>query len=109
MAGPPPIDSPPLTPRRHSMPELTLASILGWAICGLVVGVLARVIVPGPNPMGVLGTMLLGIVGSFVGGLIAYALNLGTTGAPTAWFLSVIGAVLALWLVFGVGGERRTA
>jgi uncharacterized membrane protein YeaQ/YmgE (transglycosylase-associated protein family) len=90
------------------MYDLALSMILAWAIFGLVIGLLAWLLVPGPNPMGLLSTMFLGVIGSFVGGLIAYALRLGTGDyAPAGWILSVIGAVLVL-LVFGAGGARRT-
>jgi uncharacterized membrane protein YeaQ/YmgE (transglycosylase-associated protein family) len=46
--------------------------IIGWLLLGLVAGALARLLVPGRDPMGWIGTILLGLVGSFVGGLLAY-------------------------------------
>ena len=51
--------------------------ILGWIITGLIVGALARLAIPGPNPMSIGLTILVGIGGAFIGGLIAYALGLG--------------------------------
>ncbi len=68
-------------------------SIIGWLILGLVAGALARLLVPGRDPMGWVGTLLLGLVGSFVGGLLADLIfddeAIGLVG-------SVVGAVLVL-------------
>ena len=68
-------------------------SIIGWLILGLIAGALARLLVPGRDPMGWVGTLLLGLAGSFVGGLLADLLfddeAVGLVG-------SVIGAVLVL-------------
>ena len=90
------------------MSDLTLSAILAWVIFGLVVGLLARLLVPGSDPMGWLSTLFLGVVGSFVGGLIAYALKLGTEPyAPAGWILSILGAAGALLLYHQLGGARR--
>lgn len=51
--------------------------ILGWILTGLIIGALGRLALPGPNPMSIGMTILVGIGGSIVGGLIAYALGLG--------------------------------
>lgn len=68
-------------------------SIIGWLVLGLVAGALARLLVPGRDPMGLLGTMLLGLAGSLVGGFLADLLfgdeAIGLLG-------SVVGAVLVL-------------
>jgi len=72
-------------------------SILGWIIFGLIAGAIARLLVPGRDPMGWIATILLGIVGSVVGGMIAYALKLGTDPyQPAGWIFSIIGAIVAL-------------
>lgn len=66
-----------------------------WAfVVGLVVGAIARVIMPGEESMNVLQTVLLGIGGSFLGGFIADLLNV-----PSGWILSIIGAVIILFAV----------
>jgi uncharacterized membrane protein YeaQ/YmgE (transglycosylase-associated protein family) len=71
--------------------------IIWFLVVGLVVGGLARLALPGRDPMGLLGTLLLGAVGAFVGGFL---LTLITTGelalVPAGWIGSVIGAVLVL-------------
>jgi uncharacterized membrane protein YeaQ/YmgE (transglycosylase-associated protein family) len=71
-----------------------LGLIIFLALWGLIVGALARLALPGPDPMGILPTIGLGLVGSFVGGLIA-----GLLWARAAGFVfSVIGAILVLYL-----------
>jgi uncharacterized membrane protein YeaQ/YmgE (transglycosylase-associated protein family) len=69
-----------------------------WLVIGLIAGAVARLLVPGRDPMGWLGTLALGLVGSFVGGLLSVALTDRTMDEfTTAGFLgSVAGAVVAL-------------
>ena len=77
--------------------------ILSWALCGLVIGLIARFLVPGPQPLGLLGTSLLGVVGAFAGGLLYWAIN-RSPGEPFSfsanawhgWIYSIIGAVIVL-------------
>jgi uncharacterized membrane protein YeaQ/YmgE (transglycosylase-associated protein family) len=71
-----------------------LVLILLLAVSGLVVGALARLALPGPDPMGILATIGLGLAGSFVGGLIAY-LFMGRSGGI---IFSILGAILLLYL-----------
>jgi uncharacterized membrane protein YeaQ/YmgE (transglycosylase-associated protein family) len=68
--------------------------ILLLAVSGLIVGGLARLALPGPDPMGILATIGLGLAGSFVGGLIAY-LFMGRSGGI---IFSILGAILLLYL-----------
>jgi uncharacterized membrane protein YeaQ/YmgE (transglycosylase-associated protein family) len=68
--------------------------ILLLAVSGLIVGALARLALPGPDPMGILATIGLGLAGSFVGGLIAY-LFMGRGGGI---IFSILGAILLLYL-----------
>jgi len=88
--------------------------LLFLLVIGIVAGFLARLLVPGPDPMTVWQTILLGIVGSFVGGLIGYVLfrNDNEDGALQASGLigSVVGAVLALlvWRAIQRRGNRHT-
>ncbi|HEV8622002.1 MAG TPA: GlsB/YeaQ/YmgE family stress response membrane protein [Actinomycetota bacterium] len=83
--------------------------IIAWLIVGLVAGAIARALLPGPDPMGVLGTLLLGLVGSVIGGLIG---NLFVSGdqdpTPAGLIGSILGAVIAL-LVYRAATRRRTA
>jgi uncharacterized membrane protein YeaQ/YmgE (transglycosylase-associated protein family) len=73
--------------------------IIWWIIVGLIVGALARLLVPGRDPMSWIGTILLGIAGAFVGGFIGNLIWHPTSGSyfqPGGFFLSLIGAILLL-------------
>ncbi|MDD4267520.1 MAG: GlsB/YeaQ/YmgE family stress response membrane protein [Pirellulales bacterium] len=76
----------------------TLGTILGWAIFGLIAGAIARFVLPGRQAMGWLMTMLLGVVGSFVGGGLSYLLfgRGETVFQPSGWIMSILGAVIVL-------------
>jgi uncharacterized membrane protein YeaQ/YmgE (transglycosylase-associated protein family) len=82
-------------------------TLIVWLLAGLIVGFLARVLVPGPDPMGWLSTIVLGIVGSLVGGFLA---NLIFTGQaivqPAGWLGSIIGAVIVLLVWRQMEGRR---
>jgi uncharacterized membrane protein YeaQ/YmgE (transglycosylase-associated protein family) len=83
-------------------------TILGWIVFGLIVGFIARAVVPGRDDIGILRTVVLGIVGSVVGGLIAGLLTVGIRGFhPAGWIGSVIGAVIVLLIYNKVSGRRR--
>ena len=74
-----------------------LLQILWWIIVGLIVGALARFLVPGRDPMGWLGTIVLGIAGSFVGGFIGSFIWKPASGSyfhPGGFLLSLVGAIL---------------
>ena len=74
--------------------------IISWIIMGLIVGALAKLIMPGDDPGGIFITILIGIAGAFVGGFIASFLGLGTvTGFNIGSLLIAIGG--ALLLLFG--------
>lgn len=75
----------------------SIGSIISWSIFGLIIGCIARLFVPGVQPMGWIKTILLGIIGSFVGGTIGSLLIDGSSALhPGGWVSSVIGAVLIL-------------
>jgi uncharacterized membrane protein YeaQ/YmgE (transglycosylase-associated protein family) len=87
-----------------------LLTILGWIVFGLIVGFIARALVPGPDKIGVWKTIALGILGSVLGGLLFGLLTVGFRGfQPTGWIGSVIGAVIVLLLYnkFVVGRGRN--
>jgi uncharacterized membrane protein YeaQ/YmgE (transglycosylase-associated protein family) len=79
------------------------------AIIGLIAGFLARLLVPGRDPMGIVGTTVLGVVGSFVGGFLGWALfgHDLEDGAlqPSGLFGSIVGAVIAL-LIYNAASTR---
>jgi uncharacterized membrane protein YeaQ/YmgE (transglycosylase-associated protein family) len=74
--------------------------ILSWILLGLIVGILAKWIMPGPDPGGVLVTIGIGIAGAFVGGFLASLLGLGSTAGFSVG--GIVTATLgALLLLFG--------
>jgi uncharacterized membrane protein YeaQ/YmgE (transglycosylase-associated protein family) len=75
-----------------------MLSIIGYIIFGAIVGGLARLIMPGKDPMGLVMTILLGIAGSVLGGLLLGLLIGGRTTDPAGWIGSILGALLLLWL-----------
>lgn len=80
--------------------------ILTTLLVGLIAGFLARAIVPGKDAMGILPTILLGIVGSFIGTGIAYLLKL-EPGAILNWVLTIGGAVVALLIYNRIAASRN--
>lgn len=81
--------------------------IIATLIVGLIAGLLARAIVPGKDSMGILATILLGIVGSFVGTGVAYLLKL-EPGALLNWVLAIGGAVVALLIYNRLAAKKTT-
>lgn len=83
-------------------------TIIGLFIIGLIAGALARFLVPGPDPLGFLGTALLGIIGSFVGGFLWSLLTGDGLEIRTSGLIgSVIGAVIALLAYRSLAGRGR--
>jgi len=72
--------------------------MIGHIIFGLIVGIIAKLIMPGPKPGGILATILLGIVGAWLGGLIGRALGWYAPGHPAGFFMALLGALLVLFL-----------
>lgn len=85
-----------------------IGSLIGWIVLGLVAGFLARMLHPGNDSMGIIATIALGIVGSLLGGFVAYLLKLGTSPfEPGGWILATLGAIVLL--VFGWFGTKQRA
>ncbi|WP_026549425.1 GlsB/YeaQ/YmgE family stress response membrane protein [Arthrobacter sp. Br18] len=83
--------------------------MIGFIIAGLVIGALARLIKPGKQNLGLLATLLLGLVGSVIGGVIASLLGTGNIFELNifGFIVSVIAAVLLIGVAEGVAGRRR--
>ena len=77
-----------------------MLSFIAWLIVGLIAGALARLIMPGRDSMGIVMTIILGIVGSFVGGLVSWAIWGSNNGRfqPAGLLLSILGAIIVLWI-----------
>ncbi len=84
--------------------------IIGWILLGLLAGVIAKAILPGDDPGGIIVTAIIGIVGAFLGGLIARALGLGDPIDEffdlSTWLAAIIGAIILLVIYRVVVGRR---
>ncbi len=83
-------------------------SILWMIIIGFVIGLVARALMPGRDPAGVVMTIVIGIVGSFIAGFLGQALGLYRAGEPAGFLASVVGAMLLLFAYRAVVGRRTT-
>lgn len=95
-----------------------IGSILGWIIAGIIFGVLARLILPGRQPIPWWATILSGIVGAFIGNAVAAGFGYTNANGGVPWFrwiLDIVGAVVvvaivtALWRRRSHSGEREAA
>jgi uncharacterized membrane protein YeaQ/YmgE (transglycosylase-associated protein family) len=78
-----------------------MLGFIWWLIIGLIAGALARLIMPGRDPMGIIATILLGIVGSILGGLVSLAIwrnNTANGFQPAGLVFSILGAIIVLWI-----------
>lgn len=82
-----------------------LVFLIGLAVSGAVVGALGRLAVPGPNPIGCLGTIAAGVAGSFLAGVVGRLL-FGQNYAP-GWIASVLGAAVVVYLFSRYDRRRR--
>ncbi len=82
--------------------------ILITLIVGLIVGALAKLVMPGRDPGGILITILLGIAGSFIAGVLGHALGWYTVGEGPGIIASVVGAVILLAIYRLVARPHRT-
>jgi uncharacterized membrane protein YeaQ/YmgE (transglycosylase-associated protein family) len=72
--------------------------ILAWILFGLVVGVIAKFLMPGRDPGGFIVTILLGIAGALIGGFIGRAMGLYEANQGAGWIMSILGAIILLAL-----------
>ena len=84
-------------------------AILGWILFGLVVGALAKLVMPGRDPGGIIVTMLIGIAGAVIGGFIGRALGFYGPGEAAGFIMSFLGAIVLLWIYRMVVGRRTVA
>jgi uncharacterized membrane protein YeaQ/YmgE (transglycosylase-associated protein family) len=86
-----------------------IGSIIAWIIIGLVAGALAKLIMPGDDPGGIIVTILIGIAGAFVGGFLASLIGLAEGGLIWTIIIATIGAIVLLAIYRMLVGGRRTA
>ena len=82
-------------------------SIVGWILFGLIVGVVAKILMPGRDPGGMIVTILLGIGGALVGGFLGRVLGWYGEGEPVGFIMAVIGAVVVLFAYRKISGPPR--
>jgi len=83
--------------------------ILGWILFGVIIGALAKLVMPGRDPGGFIITMLLGIAGAVLGGFIGRAMGFYGPGEAAGWIMSFIGAVILLFIYRLMVGRRPIA
>ena len=82
--------------------------VIGWIVFGLIVGALAKLIMPGRDPGGIIVTMLLGIAGALAGGYIGRALGWYGPNDGAGFLMSLFGAIVLLW-IYRLTIGRRTS
>ena len=75
-----------------------MIAVLSWIVFGLIVGALAKLVMPGNDPGGFIVTILLGIAGAMVGGLVGRAMGFYGEGEPAGYLMSIVGAIILLAL-----------
>jgi uncharacterized membrane protein YeaQ/YmgE (transglycosylase-associated protein family) len=84
-----------------------MVGVVGWIIFGLIVGAIAKLLMPGRDPGGIIITMLLGIAGALLGGYLGRALGWYGPADAAGFLMSLIGAVALLWIYRLAIGRRR--
>lgn len=86
-----------------------IGALISWAVFGLIVGAIARLLVPGRQGLGLFATMLLGVAGSLLGGFLTNLVVRSSDGShPAGWIMSIVGAIILVWIGIAVVGRRRT-
>ena len=87
--------------------------VIAWVVFGFIVGIVARLLYPGRQPIGMIATVVLGIVGSLVGGFLSWALGLGLSPSEAGplhgagWIMSIIGALIVVWSALTFSSRGR--
>ncbi|MDQ3874369.1 MAG: GlsB/YeaQ/YmgE family stress response membrane protein [Actinomycetota bacterium] len=86
--------------------------IIGWIILGLLAGLIAKAILPGDQPGGIIVTTLIGVAGALIAGFIAQAIGFGDPIDEffdiSTWVAAIVGALILLVVWGMVAGRRRT-
>ena len=86
--------------------------ILGWIVLGLIAGAIAKAIMPGRDPGGIIITMLLGIVGAIIGGFVGrtiFGSDINSFFDLSTWLLAILGSLIVLGVYRMVTGNRARA
>jgi uncharacterized membrane protein YeaQ/YmgE (transglycosylase-associated protein family) len=84
-----------------------MMGVLGWILFGFVVGLIARAIMPGKDPLGLVGTTLLGIIGALAAGWVGQAFGWYTATDGAGFIAATVGAIVVLAIYYGVTGRKR--
>lgn len=86
--------------------------ILGWLVVGLVVGALAKLLMPGKDPGGIIVTIVIGVVGGLLGGFVSsklFGVSTGSFFELRTWIIALIGALVLLLIYRLIIGRRARA
>jgi uncharacterized membrane protein YeaQ/YmgE (transglycosylase-associated protein family) len=81
-------------------------TVIGWIVFGLIVGLVAKFLMPGDDPGGFLATVAIGIVGALIGGFLGRLAGLYAEGDPVGFVMAVVGSIVLLWLYRVMVGRR---
>jgi uncharacterized membrane protein YeaQ/YmgE (transglycosylase-associated protein family) len=84
-------------------------TILGWILFGLVIGALAKLVMPGRDPGGFIVTILIGIAGALLGGWVGRAMGMYGPDDSAGFFMALLGAIILLALYRVFAGRRSRA
>ena len=79
-----------------------LSALLFWIIVGLIAGALAKFVLPGDDPGGIIVTMIIGIVGAVLGGWLLSLLGIGGGAGSGGWIFSIIAGVIGAVILLGI-------
>jgi uncharacterized membrane protein YeaQ/YmgE (transglycosylase-associated protein family) len=85
---------------------------LGWIVLGLIAGAIAKLIMPGDDPGGIIVTMLLGIVGAVIGGFLGsrfFGIGLETFWNLQTWIVAIVGSLILLGIYRLIAGRRAVS
>jgi uncharacterized membrane protein YeaQ/YmgE (transglycosylase-associated protein family) len=85
-----------------------MLALLSWILFGVIIGALAKFLMPGRDPGGLLVTMLLGIAGAMLGGFLGRSLGFYAPDQNAGWIMSILGAIVLLALYRMIGRRSRT-
>lgn len=81
--------------------------VIAWIISGLIIGAIAKLLMPGRDPGGFIVTIIVGIVGAMLGGAIGRGIGLYGPSQGAGWLMSILGAIVLLAIYRMVIGRRR--
>ena len=79
-----------------------LSALLFWIIVGLIAGALAKFVMPGDDPGGIIVTIIIGIVGAILGGWLLSLLGIGGGAGSGGWIFSIIAGVIGAVILLGI-------